>query len=247
VPETKQRLFCAIDTPSLEAADKLAHELAPVVGGFKLGLEFFSANGPDGVRTIAGHGAPIFLDLKLHDIPNTVAGAVRALVRLDVAFLTLHAAGGRAMVQAAARAAEEASVSLGVPRPKLLGVTVMTSLDEDDLRDVGQDPVPEHQVDRLAFLAQDAGLDGVVCSAQEIAHLRRRYGQHIVLMVPGIRPAWTTVDDQKRITTPAEAVALGADYLVIGRPITRATDPAGAARRIAAELLDAAAPPPMSA
>jgi orotidine-5'-phosphate decarboxylase len=246
-PEQSHRLFCAIDTPSLEAAEKLARELAGVVGGFKLGLEFFSANGPEGVRTIAAHGAPIFLDLKLHDIPNTVAGTVRALMRLNVAFLTLHAAGGRAMLEAAVKASEEAADNLAISRPRLLGVTVMTSLDEDDLRDVGQDPTPEHQVDRLAFLAHDSGLDGVVCSAQEIAHLRRRYGQHIVLMVPGIRPAWTTQDDQKRITTPAEAVALGADYLVIGRPITRATDPAEAARRIAAELLDPAAAPPMSA
>ena len=149
------------------------------------------------------------------------------------------------MVQAAAAAAREAADSLGTARPRLLGVTVMTSLDEDDLRDVGQDPVPEHQVDRLAFLAQDSGLDGVVCSAQEIAHLRRRYGQHLVLMVPGIRPAWTTQDDQKRITTPAEAIELGADYLVIGRPITRATDPAEAAKRIAAELLASLATPPI--
>ena len=245
MPEPSNRLLCAIDTPSLDAADKLAGELTGLVGGFKLGLEFFAANGPEGVRAIARRGAPVFLDLKLHDIPNTVAGAVRALVRLDVAFLTIHAAGGRAMLHAAATAARDAADSLGTARPRLLGVTVMTSLDEDDLRDVGQDPVPEHQVDRLAFLAQDSGLDGIVCSAQEIAHLRRRYGQHLVLMVPGIRPAWTTQDDQKRITTPAEAIDLGADYLVIGRPITRATDPAEAARRIGAELLASLPAPPI--
>ena len=245
MPDPSQRLFCAIDTPSLDAADKLAGERAGLVGGLKLGLEFFTANGPEGVRTIARRGMPVFLDLKLHDIPNTVAGAIRALVRLNVAFLTVHAAGGRTMLQAAAAAAREAADSLGTKRPRLLAVTVMTSLDENDLRDVGQDPVPAHQVDRLAFLAQDSGVDGVVCSAQEIAHLRRRYGQHLVLMVPGIRPAWTTQDDQKRITTPAEAVGLGADYLVIGRPITRATDPAEAARRISAELLASMTAPPI--
>ena len=243
--DPSEQLFCAIDTPSLEAADKLTGEITGLVGGVKLGLEFFAANGPSGVRTISARGTPIFLDLKLHDIPNTVAGTIRALAPLNVAFLTLHAAGGRAMLQAAVTAAREAADSVGSRRPLLLGVTVMTSLDENDLRDVGQDPMTHHQVDRLAFLAQDSGLDGVVCSAQEIAHLRRRYGQHLVLMVPGIRPAWTTNDDQKRITTPAEAVGLGADYLVIGRPITRATDPAGAAKRIVADLQASLAVPPI--
>ncbi len=235
--ERDNPIFCAIDTPSLEAAQKLAGELAGIVGGFKLGLEFFSANGPAGARAIADFGAPIFLDLKLHDIPNTVGGAVRALVRMKPAFITVHASGGRAMLATAMTAARDAAESLGVERPRLLAVTVMTSLDEGDLRDIGQDPAPEHQVDRLAFLSQDAGLDGVICSAQEISHLRRRYGPHFVLMVPGIRPGWSTHDDQKRVMTPAEALALGADYLVIGRPITRATDPADAARRVAQDLL----------
>jgi len=230
-------VFCAIDTPSLEAAQKLAGELAGLVGGFKLGLEFFCANGPEGVRAVAASGSPIFLDLKLHDIPNTVGGAVRGLVRLKPAFITVHAAGGRAMLTTAMAAAREAAESLGVERPRLLATTVMTSLDESDLHDIGQDPVPEHQVDRLAFLSQDAGLDGVICSAKEIGHLRRRYGPHFTLMVPGIRPAWSTQDDQKRVLGPAEALALGAHYLVIGRPITRATDPADAARRIHQELL----------
>ncbi len=229
-------VFCAADTPSLEAAQALAAVLTGVIGGIKLGLEFFCANGPQGVRTIAGTGLPVFLDLKLHDIPNTVAGAVRALVPLRPSFLTIHAGGGRAMLQAAATAAREAAENHGVPRPRLLGVTVLTSLDENDLRDVGQDPSCDRQVDRLAILAQDAGLDGVVCSAREIEHLRRRYGPDFRLVVPGIRPAWHAADDQKRVTTPAEALALGADYLVVGRPITRATDPAAAARRIVAEL-----------
>lgn len=229
-------VLCAIDTPALSIASKLTGELAHWVGGFKLGLEFFGANGPEGVRAIARTGAPICLDLKLHDIPNTVAGAIKALVPLQPTLITLHASGGRAMLMAAAQAAREAAVSHDVPRPRLLGVTVMTSLDEMDLRDIGQEPVPASQVDRLAFLAHDSGLDGVVCSALEIERLRRRFGRSFVLMVPGIRPDWTTQDDQKRTTSPAEAVRLGADYLVIGRPITRATDPAAAAKRIAKEL-----------
>ncbi len=229
-------IYCAIDTPSLDAALALANVLTGVVGGVKLGLEFFSANGPAGVRAVAETGLSIFLDVKLHDIPNTVAGAVRALVPLRPAFLTVHAGGGRAMLQAAAATAREAAESHGVPRPRLLGVTVLTSLDANDLRDLGQDPSCEHQVDRLAILARDSGLDGVVCSAREIAHLRRRYGREFILAVPGIRPAWHAADDQKRVTTPTEALALGADHLVIGRPITRATDPALAARRIVQEL-----------
>ena len=229
-------VLCAIDTPALSVAVKLTGELSRWVGGFKLGLEFFGANGPEGVRAIAQFGAPICLDLKLHDIPNTVAGAVRALVPLQPALITIHASGGRAMLTAAATAAREAAASHDVPRPRLLGVTVMTSLDESDLRDIGQEPVPASQVDRLAFLAHDAGLDGVVCSALEIERLRRRFGRSFTLMVPGVRPDWTTQDDQKRITTPAEARRLGADFLVIGRPITRATDPAAAAKRIAKEI-----------
>ena len=229
-------IFCAVDTPAIDAAVHMAHTLRGLVGGVKLGLEFFGAHGPAGVRRIADEGHPIFLDLKLHDIPNTVASAVRALVPLQPAFLTLHAAGGRAMLEAAVHAARDAADEHHVPRPRLLGVTVLTSLDEDDLHDVGQDPSPVRQADRLAFLAQDAGLDGVVCSALEIAHLRRRHGAGFLLVVPGIRPSWTTQDDQKRVTTPEEAVDLGASVLVIGRPITRATDPAEAARRIVADL-----------
>ena len=187
-------------------------------------------------RRIADQGHAIFLDMKLHDIPNTAAAAVRALVPLCPAYLTLHAAGGKAMLTAAAEAAREAADELHVPRPRLLGVTVLTSLDEADLKDLGQDASPTRQADRLSFLAQDAGLDGVVCSAHEIGHLRRRHGDDFLLVVPGIRPDWTTQDDQKRVTTPGEAMALGANILVVGRPITRATDPADAARRIVADL-----------
>lgn len=229
-------VFCAIDTPTTGAALSLASRLTGLVGGLKLGLEFFLANGPDGYRALAAHSLPIFLDLKLHDIPNTVAGAVRSVTPLKPAFVTVHASGGPAMMKAAAEAARETADRLGAPRPRLLGVTVMTSLDSDDLDAVGQDADMAAQVDRLAALSQESGLDGVVCSPHEIERLRRRCGRDFVLMVPGIRPRWAAANDQKRVLTPSEAMALGADHLVIGRPITAATDPAEAARRIADEL-----------
>ncbi|HET8726281.1 MAG TPA: orotidine-5'-phosphate decarboxylase [Alphaproteobacteria bacterium] len=229
-------VFCAVDTPSLDAARALARRLAGIVGGLKLGMEFFYANGPDGFRSVAAHGLPIFLDLKLHDIPNTVAGAVRSLAPLAPAFLTIHTAGGSAMMMAAAEAARDAAARAGVARPQLLGVTVLTSLDADDLGATGQDRDVAAQTERLAALAQASGLDGVVCSPKEIERLRRSCGPDFVLMVPGIRPAWAAAHDQKRVLTPAEALALGADHLVIGRPITEANDPAEAARRVADEL-----------
>ncbi len=230
-------VFCAIDTPSLDMALDLARQVAPHVGGLKLGLEFFNANGPDGVRTITALGPPLFLDLKLHDIPNTVAGGIRSATVLGPAFITIHASGGRAMMRAAADAATEAAEKHGVARPRLLGVTVLTSLDGDDLASVGQDASVADQVDRLALLAQDSGLDGIICAPQEIARLRSLCGTDFTLMVPGIRPAGSDAGDQKRVMTPAEAMALGADHLVIGRPITRAEDPGQAARAIEQDLL----------
>ncbi|MEO3435066.1 orotidine-5'-phosphate decarboxylase [Inquilinus sp. CAU 1745] len=233
---TASPIFCAVDTPTIDAARSLASRLTGLVGGLKLGLEFFLANGPDGYRALAGQDLPIFLDLKLHDIPNTVAGAVRSVTALNPAFVTIHASGGPAMMKAAAEAARETADKLGAPRPRLLGVTVMTSLDSGDLGAVGQDPDMAAQVDRLAELSRESGLDGIVCSPHEIERLRRRIGEGFTLMVPGIRPRWAAANDQKRVLTPSEAMALGADHLVIGRPITAATDPAEAARRIADEL-----------
>lgn len=230
-------LYCALDTAEVAEARALALRLAGAVGGLKLGLEFFVAQGPAGVSAVvADTGLPLFLDLKLHDIPNTVAGAVRAAVALQPAFLTLHAGGGPAMMRAAAEAAAEAAARRGVARPRLLGVTVLTSLDADDLAAVGRRGPVADQVRRLAALARAAGLDGVVCSPAEVAVLRADLGPDFVLMVPGIRPAGADVGDQKRVMTPRAARAAGADYLVIGRPITAAADPAAAARAIAAEL-----------
>ncbi len=232
------RVFAAIDTPDAARAARLVTALRGEVGGVKIGNELFTAQGPDGVRAVA-RGERLFLDLKFHDIPNTVAGAVRSAVHLRPFCLTLHASGGRAMMEAATEAAREAAEELEVARPKLLGVTVLTSLDGSDLEAVGQRGPAADQVRRLADLAQDAGLDGVVCSPREIEILRADRGPSFILLVPGIRPSWAASGDQKRVTTPSEAIAAGADYLVIGRPITAQADPRAAARRIAEELAQA--------
>ncbi len=231
----RERILVAIDTPDLTRAAALAQDLKGLVGGIKLGKEFFTAHGPDGARAVAS-GQPLFLDLKFHDIPNTVAGAIRASCHLHPLIVNVHASGGRAMMEAAAEAAREASEDLEIERPAVIGVTLMTSLDDGDLADVGFKGPMEERVVALARLAQESGLDGVVCSAREIGAIRKACGPDFLLVVPGIRPAWAGSDDQKRIMTPAQAVAEGADYLVIGRPITGSGDPAAAARRVAEEL-----------
>jgi orotidine-5'-phosphate decarboxylase len=224
-------VFCAIDRPGLDGALGLGRSLLDVVGGLKVGLEFATANGPDGVRRIGALGLPVFLDLKFHDIPNTVAGAVRAAASLGVALLTLHVAGGPAMLRAAVEAAH-----LEEPCPKLLGVTVLTSLDDADLAALGVRHKVTDQVLRLAELAWTAGLDGVVCSPHELAALRQRFDRAFKLVVPGIRPNAFAQRDQKRTLAPAGAIAAGADLLVIGRPITDAADPRAAAAAIGAEI-----------
>ncbi len=227
-------VFCALDTKDLDHAERLAESLLGHVGGVKLGLEFFLAHGAEGYRRIAKLGMPIFLDVKLHDIPNTVAGAVASLLPLRPAFITIHAAGGAAMMRAAADSAAKA----GADRPKILAVTVLTSLDAKDLAAVGQDGDAARQVARLARLAKDSGVDGAVCSPEEVAVLRAELGKDFTLMVPGIRPTWASAGDQKRVMTPREAMRLGATHLVIGRPITGADSPVDAAERIAAEFSD---------
>lgn len=226
-------VFCALDTTDPKAAGDLANGLRGLVGGVKLGLEFFCANGPAGVRAVAAAGQPLFLDLKLHDIPNTVAGAMRAILGLRPMMTTLHAAGGVEMVRAACRAADEGAEATGLPRPLILAVTVLTSLDDAALAELGMAHGAADQVKRLAGLAQAAGADGVVCSPYEVAALRSLCGPDFTLVVPGIRPAGSSPGDQKRVLTPAEALAGGADYLVVGRPITAAPDPLVAARALA--------------
>ena len=220
-------IFVAIDTPDLERALAIAKAVREHVGGVKLGLEFFSAAGPEGVRRIAALGLPIFLDLKLHDIPNTVAKAVAALAPLEPAILTVHATGGHEMLLAAKRAAP--------PATKVVAVTLLTSLDEADLGDLGIQWSPADQVTRLARLAREAGVDGIVCSGAEVSEARAAWPNGF-FVVPGIRPIGADVGDQKRVATPAGALKDGASVLVIGRPITAAADPAVAARDIAASL-----------
>jgi orotidine-5'-phosphate decarboxylase len=237
----KSGVLAAIDTADLEAAAAQAARLGPSVAGIKLGLEFYMAHGAPGYRRVAGTivkegPAPIFLDLKFHDIPNTVAGAVRSVAPLEPLILNVHASGGKTMMRAARDAAAESADKLNLRRMKLIGVTVLTSLDDVDLRRVGQSVPARDQVLRLAELARESELDGVVCSPQEIVALRERLGDDFLLVTPGIRPEWAATGDQKRIMTPAEAARAGADYLVIGRPITADSDPASAAGRIAAEI-----------
>jgi len=231
-----ERIFVALDTPYADVARGLAHKLSGRVGGVKLGLEFFSANGPDGVRSIVDSGLKVFLDLKFHDIPNTVAGAIRAATATGASILNLHASGGLAMMRVAAEAVSEAAALHNLMRPDVVGVTVLTSLDSADLESVGQKASPRDQVVRLAQLAMEAGLDGVVCSAEEAGTVRDACGDSFVRIVPGIRPSWSATNDQKRFTTPKQALSEGATYIVIGRPITAADDPVEAAFRIVGEL-----------
>jgi len=224
-------LIAALDTTDVARAVAWADQVAPHCGLFKLGLEYFLANGAAGIRALGAR--PIFLDLKLHDIPNTVAGAVRAVLDLQPRMLTLHATGGAAMVTAARRAAEQA----GPDRPLLLAVTVLTSLDAAALAATGVAASPAEQVLRLARLAMDAGADGLVCSAHEVPALRAALDRTAVLVVPGIRPAGFPSGDQVRTVTPRQAADAGADWIVVGRPITAAQDPAAAAAAIAADLV----------
>lgn len=233
---SKGQILAALDTVNIDQAVDWAHRLDRTVAGVKLGLEFFLANGPLGYRRIAAVGMPIFLDLKLHDIPNTVAGALRAITPLAPSIVTVHAAGGQAMMQAARETAEEQAALRNVKRPKIIGVTVLTSLDDKDLASVGQAAPASDQVKRLAALAKAAGLDGVVCSPHEIEALRAELGEDFLLVVPGVRPAGSETGDQKRVRTPGDAAKAGADYLVIGRPITAAKDPRDAACRIGTEI-----------
>lgn len=229
------RIFCAIDTADADRAVSLCASLAAAGCGLKFGLEFFSAHGPDGVRRItAQSAAPFFLDLKFHDIPQTVARAVRTVTPLAPAYLNVHAGGGFAMMRAARDEAADAASRLGINKPALLAVTILTSLDDNEVTKIGFSPPVSDRVRQLALLAREAGMDGVVCSPHEIASLRRECGGDFILMVPGIRPAnhERGSDDQKRTMTPEQAIAAGASHLVIGRPITGSDDPGATARAL---------------
>ena len=229
-PAVKNPIIAALDVPDAEEALKLAEAIAPAVGAFKIGKELFVSAGPDIVKRVRDTGASVFLDLKFHDIPNTVAKAVASAVRLDVQMLTVHTCGGTAMLQAALEAAGDG--------PLVLGVTVLTSMDENDLAEVGVQKTPADQVLHLAQLATRAGLKGLVCSPMEIAPLREVLPPEVQHVTPGIRPAGSDSDDQKRVMTPAEAMNVGANWLVIGRPIYAAENPRQAAEDILSSLSD---------
>jgi orotidine-5'-phosphate decarboxylase len=231
----KDRIIIALDVKDRDEAAKVVSGLKDA-RTFKVGLELFTAEGPALFKKLKVLRKDIFLDLKLHDIPNTVAGAARSAVRHGVQMMTIHTSGGKEMMARAVAAARETAEAEKLERPLLLGVTVLTSLKAAELDEVGMNADVAAQVLRLAGLAKAAGMDGVVCSPQEIEIVRKEFGRELLIVTPGIRPAWAAAQDQKRIMTPAEAVAKGADYLVIGRPITGAPSPEDAFRRIVEEL-----------
>ena len=234
IDEARKHLIVALDVPDAASAANLVSQLENTCHWFKVGLELFVAAGPAVLEPLVARGHSVFLDLKLYDIPNTVAGAVRSAAGLGVRMITLHAGGGPAMLAAARAALEGVEAS-----PELLAVTVLTSMDQSQLSAAGVDRSPGEQVELLARMGLGAGLKGFVCSPREVAALRRITGPEGVLVVPGIRPAGAAVGDQKRIATPTDALRAGASYLVVGRPITQAADPAEAAEAILEEMADA--------
>lgn len=230
----KDRLIVALDVPTATQARELAGQLRGICRWVKVGLELYLAAGPAIVEELITQGFSVFLDLKFHDIPNTVAGTVRSAASMGVSLLTVHAAGGPAMLDAAAEAAAASANS-----PRLLAVTVLTSMDAAQLAAIGVDASPADQVLRLARMAQASGVHGLVCSAEEIRLLRRELGPTLQLVIPGIRPTGAEVGDQKRIATPTDAIRAGASALVVGRPITKSSNPAQAAEAILNEIADA--------
>lgn len=227
--EARNKIIFALDVNGLAEIDRFAGMLSGKVGMFKVGKELFTATGPEAVKTVQRHGGQVFLDLKYHDIPNTVAKAMLEAARMGVQLANLHALGGAEMMETAASAVRK---EFGDQRPRLLAVTILTSSTEETLRGVGINHPVQDMVVRLAKLAQNAGMDGVVASPLEIGLIREACGPDFLIVTPGVRPAFASVDDQKRIMTPAEAVRAGADYMVIGRPIAKADDP-----RLAADLI----------
>jgi len=233
----RDKLIVALDLPSGNAATRMAERLHGHAGMFKVGSELFTAEGPVPVRYLVTTGHRVFLDLKFHDIPNTVRAAAREAAELGVSMVNVHASGGRKMMEAALEGARSAGIGGGdEARPKVLAVTILTSLESQDLEELGISGAPVEAVLRLARLAQCAGLDGVVASPREISAIRQACGPGFLIVTPGIRPASAATNDQARIATPASAIAAGADYLVVGRPITGAPDPVAAADAIVAEM-----------
>lgn len=230
------KLFIALDTPNIDDALYIVNQLEHLPVGLKIGLEFLHANGHEGIGKIIETGHPVFFDCKLHDIPKTVAGGIRSLAGMGPYMMNVHTSGGVAMMQAAKEAAIATARQFRVPTPLMIGVTVLTSLDNDDVSALGQGFSVEDQAVRLAKLAKEAGLDGVVCSGTDITNIKKECGQDFKLIVPGIRPAGGKNGDQKRVMTPAKALATGADYLVMGRPVTQAEDPASVVESVLRNL-----------
>lgn len=229
------KIIIALDIKTREEALNLVQEL-PDAEIFKVGLTLFASEGPSLLEDIQNHGKKIFLDLKLHDIPHQIAGAVKAGMNHRVHMMTLHASGGREMMARAAEAAEQEAQQSHRTKPLLLAVTILTSLKGEQLRDIGMEDKVNDQVLRLARLAKENRMDGVVCSPQEIDLIKREFGHGFLVVSPGIRPLWAAAQDQKRILTPGEAIKKGVDYMVVGRPITKAESPSEAFRKIADEL-----------
>jgi orotidine-5'-phosphate decarboxylase len=231
----EEKIIVALDVPSKKEALTLIRILEDA-NLFKVGLELFTSEGPELLQEIHDHGKKVFLDLKLHDIPNTVAGAVRSGIKHRVYMMTIHASGGLEMMARASEEALEKAAKEGTEKPLLLGVTILTSLKDEQLSEIGMHADTKGQVIKLAHLAKRAGMDGVVCSPLEIELIKKELGDDLLVVAPGIRPAWASTHDQKRIMTPSQAVQMGADYMVIGRPITKDASPQEAFKRIADEL-----------
>ncbi|MBT7543659.1 MAG: orotidine-5'-phosphate decarboxylase [Gammaproteobacteria bacterium] len=233
--DSKKKIIVALDTIDISQALALTR-LIPDVGAFKLGLEYFCANGPEGINKISETGIKIFLDLKFHDIPNTVAGAIKASLNMEPYMMTVHLSGGYNMLHRTMEEVKEYCAKNSLKIPLILGVSVLTSIDDNDFTSLGLIGKVEDQVIRLAKLAKDADLDGMVCSAKELKRVKKKMGKNLILVTPGIRPAGGIMNDQKRITTPSQAISDGADFLVIGRPITEAIDPVQALNNISLEI-----------
>jgi len=232
----KDRIIVALDVNTLKEEERLLDILSPHVQIFKIGMELFYSCGLKAIELVKKYDRDIFLDLKFHDIPNTVYAASKTAVRFGVFMFNVHASGGMDMMKKAVEGAEEESEKLGISRPKILGVTVLTSVDGEALKEVGVNKLPEEQVLNLARLAKDAGLDGVVASPEEISATRKSMGKYFLIVTPGVRPEGSDSGDQKRVATPREAFNRGADYIVIGRPVTKAKDPMGALKTIASSF-----------
>lgn len=231
-----EKLIVALDVPGFEEAEKLVKKLSPMVKTFKVGKELFTSAGPRAVEMIHSHKSRVFLDLKFHDIPNTVASACEAATRLGVFMINVHALGGKTMLFSAVQAVHKVADEKKIEHPLLLGVTVLTSMKDHDLKEVGISKKVSRQVKDLAVLTQQCGLDGVVASPQEIRLIRKHVQGNFLIVTPGVRPVWASHGDQKRVMTPKEAVEEGADYIVVGRPITQDREPASAAEKILKEI-----------